>query len=74
MENKFYISAIICVCFVILTLLDIKILGKELLPVKEIFKNTIIVFASVVAGLYILSYITIPEKPGPEIFTSTPDF
>lgn len=74
MENKFYISAIISVCFIILTFLEIKVFGKELLPVKDIFKNTIIVFASVVAGLYILSYITIPEKPPPEIFTSTPDF
>lgn len=74
MENKFYISAVVCLCYFILSMLEMKVFNKELLPIKELVQNIIIVFISALGALYLMDQFSAPTVKTTEVFTSTPDF
>lgn len=53
MENLFVNAGIISVVYTIVKFVEMRFLTKEPKPIKEIFRDTIIVFISVVLGMFI---------------------
>ena len=59
-------------------IIEMRFLNNETKPLKELFKNSLLVFFSSLCGIYILSNMNSnslkPAKQSTEIFTGTPEF
>lgn len=76
--NSYLYSSVIAVCYVIFSILEMRFINVEAKPLKDVFKNTVIVFFSSVCSFYILANMSINSatsivKPT-EIFTGNPEF
>jgi hypothetical protein len=60
-----------------MNVLEMRFINNEVKPLKDVFKNTLLVFLSSLCGFYILSNINYSEvsisKPT-EIFSGNPEF
>jgi hypothetical protein len=77
MGNNFIISIIISIIYFLIKFLEIKFTSKEEhKSLKDIFKDTLVVYFGSIAGLYIVEQISpIIESGGPiEVFTDNPNF
>jgi len=74
-QQAFMMGAAVSVIYFLCKFLEMKFILKEEKPLKKIFRDTLIVFISVIAGNYLLSYVN-PGKTftSPEVFTTDPDF
>lgn len=61
MENVFVNAGIIAVIYLLIKFAEMRILLKENKPLKELIRDTIIVYFSVVAGVFIIDQI-IPKE------------
>lgn len=74
MENTYFVGSIISVCYLILSILDMRFIQKEITPLKELVKNVFIVFISSIFGYYILQQM-MDKPPAPtEVFVGKPEF
>lgn len=74
MENIYFVGSIISVCYLILSILDMRFIQKEVTPLKELVKNVFIVFISSIFGYYILQQM-MEKPPSPtEVFVGKPEF
>ena len=79
MDNIFIIAAIISVIFIIAKFIEMRFIEKENKPLKELIKDTLIVYISVLSGFYLLDHLSpLMESVGhdsvPAVFTGNPEF
>ncbi len=76
MERPFIISGIIALIYIIIKFLEIRFVKKEPKPIKELIRETVLVFISSISGLFIYQNIE-PEqniKNQTAAFTGKADF
>jgi len=74
--SVFIIGVVIAVIFLLFKFIEMKYILKEKKPLKTLFRDTVIVYISVVVGYYILNQISsdIVSNVSPEVFTGNPGF
>tara|TARA_B110000008_G_C16953528_1_gene557238 strand:- start:496 stop:732 length:237 start_codon:yes stop_codon:yes gene_type:complete len=77
--NQIVTSSIISVIFFILKFIEMRLILKENKPLKDLFKETLLVFISATLSLVILEQFNLNELIGniksvPSVFVSKPDF
>lgn len=74
--SVFIIGIVIAVIFLLFKFIEMKYILKEKKPLKTLFRDTVIVYISVVVGYYILNQISsdIVSNVSPEVFTGNPGF
>ena len=72
----FVIGVVVSVIYLIFKFIEMRYILKENKPLKTLFRDTIIVYVSVVVGYYILNQISsdIIDNSSPEVFTGNPGF
>ena len=79
MDNIFIIAGVISVIFLISKFIEMRFIEKENKPLKELIKDTLIVYISVLSGFYLLDQLSpMMESVGhdsvPAVFTGNPEF
>ena len=75
MDNIYIVSALISVSYLIFKFAEMRILEKENKPIKDLVKDALMVYISVVVGFYILSQFGQKIiKSAPKVFTDNPGF
>tara|TARA_B100001989_G_C24140228_1_gene269891 strand:- start:104 stop:337 length:234 start_codon:yes stop_codon:yes gene_type:complete len=74
--SVFIIGVVIAVIFLIFKFIEMKYILKEKKPLKTLFRDTVVVYISVVVGYYTLNQISsdIVDNSSPEVFTGNPGF
>tara|TARA_B100001175_G_scaffold229434_1_gene196020 strand:+ start:1291 stop:1527 length:237 start_codon:yes stop_codon:yes gene_type:complete len=77
--NQIVTSSLISVIFFILKFIEMRLILKENKPLKDLFKETLLVFISATLSLVILEQFNLNELIGniksvPSVFVSKPDF
>tara|TARA_Y100000741_G_scaffold182931_1_gene139016 strand:+ start:3012 stop:3248 length:237 start_codon:yes stop_codon:yes gene_type:complete len=77
--NHILTSSVISVIYFVLKFIEMRLILKENKPLKELFKDTILVFISATLCLIILEQFNLNELIGnikavPSVFVSKPDF
>tara|TARA_B100001769_G_C22028533_1_gene552669 strand:- start:139 stop:375 length:237 start_codon:yes stop_codon:yes gene_type:complete len=77
--NQLLTSSIISVIFFILKFIEMRLILKENKPLKDLFKETLLVFISATLSLIVLEQFNLNEligniKSSPSVFVSKPDF
>lgn len=76
-SNLYLVAAIISVCYMLLSIIEMRFMSDETRPLKEVFKSTLLVFFSTLCGIYVISNMSSisPKEAKPtEIFTGNPEF
>jgi len=73
-NNSIGMAVIVCILFTILNVLESKMITKEKLEFKKLFRNIILVFLSVIGGNYILSLTKETIKTKTNVFVDSPGF
>lgn len=76
MDNLFVNAAIISVIFLLIKFAEMRILLKESKPLKELAKDTLIVYFSIISGIFIFEQVSPPEitTQSTRIFVDPPNF
>lgn len=77
MEKYIIHSGIIAFIYLLLKFVELRITQKEVKPVKELIRDTIIVYLSAMVGLYIINEFmptTSVVKTVTNVFTDSPGF
>ena len=79
MNNYILTSVVISFIYFIIKFIEMRFINKETTPVKEIFKNTVVVFLSSIIGGFLLDQFKINNifeniKEVPNVFTNEPGF
>ena len=77
--NQLLTSSIISVIFFILKFIEMRLILKENKPLKDLFKEPLLVFISATLSLIVLEQFNLNEligniKSSPSVFVSKPDF
>jgi hypothetical protein len=75
-NNNLITSFIISLIFLIFKFIEMKYINKENIPLKIIFKNTLVIFLCSLIGIYIVDMINnnIKKIIQPTAYTGNPDF
>lgn len=76
-SNLYLVASIISICYMLLSILEMRFMSDETRPLKEVFKSTLLVFFSTLCGIYVISNmstITPKDVKPTEIFTGNPEF
>lgn len=75
-HNNFVTAFIISGIFLVFKFLEMRYILKQDIPLKLLFRDTLIVYISSVLGLFILEQIndTVVRKKPTTAFTDSPDF
>jgi len=81
MENMYFISTLISITFLIFKIIDVKIVKKNDIIIKYIIRDSLLVFLSVICGLYLTEQIgelnlfsLVHEQNSVSAFTNKPEF
>ena len=79
MESIFVIAAVISILFFIAKFIEMRFIEKENKPLKELIKDTLIVYISVLSGFYLLDQLSpmmesVSSDNIPAVFTGNPEF
>jgi|TARA_B110000285_G_scaffold222339_1_gene276391 hypothetical protein len=76
MEQYIFYALFISASYILIKFIEMKVILKEFKPLKEVIRDTIVVFISVIAGMFIYSQIsgTINIKGSPTAFVGEADF
>ena len=77
--NQILTSSVISVIYFVLKFIEMRLILKENKPLKELFKDTVLVFIAATLSLIILEQFNLNEligniKSAPSVFVSKPDF
>jgi hypothetical protein len=79
MEHQFIIAAVISIIFLIVKFAEMRFVEKESKPLKILFRDTLIVYLSVLAGFFVIEQLNsviegtmAPTQP--TVFTDNPAF
>lgn len=77
MDNVFLNAGIIAVVYLLLRFAEMRIVLKESKPLKELAKDTLLVYFSIVLGIYVIEQVIPGESSGNKVigaFTDAPGF
>jgi hypothetical protein len=76
MENLFINATIISVIFFLIKFAEMRIILKESRPLKELVKDTLIVYFSIITGIFIFEQVSPAEitTKSTRVFTDPPGF
>ncbi len=76
MEQYIFYALFISASYILIKFIEMKVILKEFKPLKEVIRDTIVVFIRVIAGMFIYSQIsgTINIKGSPTAFVGEADF
>jgi|TARA_Y100000992_G_C21230455_1_gene475207 hypothetical protein len=81
MDNIYFISTLISITFLIFKIIDVKIVKKSDIVIKYIIRDSLLVFLSVICGLYLSEQIgeinvlsLVHEQNNVSAFTNQPEF
>lgn len=77
MDNMFLNAGIIAVVYLLIRFAEMRIILKESRPLKDLVKDTLLVYISIVVGMYVIEQIMSNENSGNKIlgaFTDAPNF
>ena len=77
MNNIFANAGIIAVVYSLIKFVEMRMILKESRPVKELLRDSIIVYISAIAGMFIIdqiSSITTMGKKSTNVFVGNPEF
>ena len=78
-SNLFMNAGAIAIIFLIIKFIEMRFVDKENKPLKELIKDTLIVYISVLSGYYLLEQLspmmeTVGGNNSPAVFTGNPEF
>lgn len=75
-KNNFLIALFISIIYLVFKFLEMRYILKKDIPLKLLFRDTLLVYVSSVIGLFILEQIndTVVRKKPTTAFTDSPDF
>jgi hypothetical protein len=75
-NNFFFVSFIVSVIYLVFKFLEMRYIVKKDIPLKILFRDTLLVYVSCVIGLFIIAQIndTTVIKKQTTAFTDNPDF
>ena len=79
MNNYILTSIVISIIYFIIKFIEMRFINKEATPIKEVFKNTIVVFLASIIGGFLLDQFKLNNifetiKEAPNVFTTEPGF
>jgi hypothetical protein len=75
MDNLFIVAAVVSVIFLLLKFAEMRIIIKKNKPLKELVKDTFVVYFSIIIGIYILKQLSTNElSPATNVFVDSPNF
>jgi hypothetical protein len=76
MEQYIFYALFISASYILIKFIEMKVILKEFKPLKEVIRETIIVFISVIVGMFLYSQVsgTINIKGSPSAFVGEADF
>ena len=77
MDNIFVNAGIIAVVYSLMKFVEMRMILKEARPVKELLRDTIIVYISTIAGMFIVDQmgtIAATGKKSANVFVGNPEF
>ena len=76
MDNLFVNATIISVIFLLIKFAEMRIVLKESKPLKELVKDTLIVYFSIITGIFIFEQVSPQEitTQSTRVFTDPPSF
>ena len=76
--NKMFVNAgIIAVVYLLIKFVEMRMILKEARPIKELIRDTIMVYLSAIAGMFIIDQmgtITTTGKKSTNVFVGSPEF
>ena len=75
--SKFLLATVIAFVYIIFIFLEMRFIAKENKPLKNLFRDGLLVYLSVLIGDFLLNQLAPLGKnvfKSPEVFTNTPDF
>jgi len=77
MDNIFFIAGIISVVFLIAKFVEMRFVDKESKPLKLLIRDALLVYFSVVFGIFVMEQLKPMSGEGPvsqQVFTDNPEF
>jgi hypothetical protein len=77
MNNIFVHAGIIAVVYSLIKFVEMRMILKEARPVKELLRDTIMVYVSAIAGMFIIDQmdqVTTTGKKSTNVFVGNPEF
>lgn len=74
MSNYFIIGLISSIMYLVFKFIEMRFILKENKPLKELFRDTLIVYLSVVSGLFVSDQFNSKVSSAPKVFTVAPNF
>ena len=77
MDNMFLNAGIIAVVYLLIRFAEMRIILKESRPLKDLVKDTLLVYLSIIVGMYVIEQVMPNENSGNKIlgaFTDAPGF
>jgi hypothetical protein len=76
-DSKFSVAISVAICYLAIKFIEMRFVLKENKPLKLLLRDTLLVYISVIGGIFILEQfapLTESIKSAPMVFTSDPDF
>ena len=78
-SNIFVNAGAVAIIFLIMKFIEMRFIEKENKPLKELIKDTLIVYISVLSGFYLLDQLSpmmesVSSDNIPAVFTGNPEF
>ncbi len=78
-SNLFINAGAIAILFLIVKFIEMRFVDKENKPLKDLIKDTLVVYICVLAGFYLLDHLspmmeTVTGNISPAVFTGNPEF
>jgi hypothetical protein len=77
MDNMFFIAGIISIVFLIAKFVEMRFVDKESKPLKLLIRDALLVYFSVICGIFVLEQLRPMNSEGPvspQVFTDNPEF
>jgi hypothetical protein len=74
MSNYFIVGLISSIMYIIYKFIEMRFILKENKPLKELFRDTLIVYLSVISGLFVSDQFHAKISKAPQVFTDMPNF
>ena len=77
MNNMFVNAGIIAVVYSLIKFVEMRMILKESRPVKDLLRDTIMVYLSAIAGMFIIDQIgtvSVTGKSSTNVFVGNPEF
>ena len=77
MNNETFIKGfVVCIVYLIFRFIEMRFILKETIPLKKLVRDTLLVYLSFIAGIFVYTQIEPIKDLGkmPVVFTNNPEF